>query len=579
MARFILPEFAKSIVEKYKSLQNNQFLLYGNINDLYPYKSNVYLSLSEFIEQALVNPKHKTPHKIIIHYDLAKGLEIPVKEDKKLLSTEFDASLLDKIIVKSITNPLAALNFLVEATNRAFYRVKAVKNGCIKEKIPLAVVLNYADALLPEGGYERLSDADRQRITLFLEWFSNRQFAHSTNIVFIISETLSSINDKIRDLPYLAPIKIVRPDSRAREKYIRFQQTKFKLKLKMTYKQIAFYTAGLTLVDIQQIFHQASYSGKCFTSASIFSKTKEIIEKELSGHVEIQEIDYGFEKVIGARQLKKKLLELRKCINSGKKELMPVGILVPGPNGVGKTYIFKAFAKECGWITVVLKNIRGAYVGETESRWERIRNVLESMGKVMVFYDEADTQLGGRGSQTHDVDKRLFGSIMSMMSDTKNQGKIIWIIISARPDKLEPDIKRTGRAGEHLSVFDPEGEEKEEFLSWIFKRIGFNWQMLHKKYKDKILDHTQSFSAADFEGLLHLCKRRKYIAGKLDIDMLLRESENFIPADISLQRELQEMVALVECTSADLIPQRYKHMKKDEILDRIKEIKEILRED
>lgn len=579
MSNFKLPEFSKTIIEKYKSFQNNQFLLYGNINDIYPYEEDNYLPLNEFLEKALILPEYKQVKKIIINYDLAKGLEIPYPEDKELLQTEFSPNLLDQAIVKSINSPLIALNFLVEATKRTFYRFVESENQSKAEIVPLAIIIKYADSLLPEGTFDRLSDTDRQRIALFLEWFSSRKFSHSTNIVFLISETLSSVNYKIRDLPYLAPIMVPRPNSEMRENFTKKMQNEYNLELNMETKQISFFTAGLSLVNIQQIFNQASYSKIPLTVDSIFSKTKEIIEKELSGHIEIQDIDYGFEKVIGATKLKNKLNEIKKCIDSGNVDLIPTGILVPGPNGVGKTFIFKAFAKECGWITVVLKNIRGAYVGETESRWEMIRNVLESMGKVLVFYDEADTQLGGRGPYTHDVDKRLFGSIMSMMSANKNRGRIIWIIITARPDKLEPDIKRSGRAGEHLAVFDPEDDEKDDFLEWILKKVGIEWNTLADDEKKGFLEKTNSYSAADYEELLHHCQRRKFICGKFDLDELFKEVSNFIPTDISLQRELQQLVALVECTSADLIPSKFKDLSKAEAFERIREIKTILRED
>ncbi|MBN1234157.1 MAG: AAA family ATPase [Candidatus Coatesbacteria bacterium] len=579
MTNFKLPEFSKTIIEKYKSFQNNQFLLYGNINDIYPYEEDNYLPLNEFLEKALILPEYKQVKKIIINYDLAKGLEIPYPEDKELLQTEFSPNLLDQAVVRSINNPLIALNFLVEATKRTFYRFVENENQSKAEVVPLAIIIKYADSLLPEGTFDRLSDTDRQRITLFLEWFSSRKFSHSTNIVFLISETLSSVNYKIRDLPYLAPIMVTRPNSEMRENFIEKMQNEYNLELNMEIKQVSFFTAGLSLVNIQQIFNQASYSKIPLTVDSIFSKTKEIIEKELSGHVEIQDIDYGFEKVIGATKLKNKLIEIKKCIDSGNVDLMPTGILVPGPNGVGKTFIFKAFAKECGWITVVLKNIRGAYVGETESRWEMIRNVLESMGKVLVFYDEADTQLGGRGPYTHDVDKRLFGSIMSMMSANKNRGRIIWIIITARPDKLEPDIKRSGRAGEHLAVFDPEDDEKDDFLEWILKKVGIEWNTLSDEEKKGFLEKTNSYSAADYEELLHHCQRRKFICGEFGLDELFKEVSNFIPTDISLQRELQQLVALVECTTADLIPSKFKDLSKADAFERIREIKNILRED
>jgi SpoVK/Ycf46/Vps4 family AAA+-type ATPase len=324
---------------------------------------------------------------------------------------------------------------------------------------------------------------------------------------------------------------------------------------------------------MRQIFRRAAFRKAPVTPGLLFEKTKEIIEKELEGYIEFPRIDHDFESVIGSMRLINKLKELKRCLLSGTPDLMPVGILVPGANGVGKTFIYKAFAKECQWVAVVLKNIRGQYVGQTEKNWERIRSVLEAMSNVMVMYDEADTEIGGRGSQTHDVDRRLFGRILSMMSNPMNRGKIVWIIITARPDRLEPDIKRAGRAGEHLPVFAHEADERKSFLLYILERAGVPGDTFTAEQMERFLDLTQDYYPSDFDQLLTELGRRRLMDGDLTPDSVIDEVSDYIPPDIAGQREIQELLAALECTSRELLPDKFRSMTREEMERSLKQIR------
>ena len=41
------------------------------------------------------------------------------------------------------------------------------------------------------------------------------------------------------------------------------------------------------------------------------------------------------------------------------------------------------------------------------------------------------------------------------MGNTEYRGKIVWFLITSRPDLLPVDLKRQGRAEEHLALFYP----------------------------------------------------------------------------------------------------------------------------
>ena len=569
------PEFAQKIIEKYVSAQSNVFLIYGNTRDIYPVASDRYVPLVDFFVRALIKPDKPGAPRIVIVYDAATGITFWNPLDKQLLAREIGQERLTKVLSAARNDIVAACDALREfARIKVMVPVEGETSRTIRKDF--AIIIRYGEAIAPPSRGEVTLDSDRLKVITLENWFSDSAFLASSDIVFMLAETLNGVNERIVDLPYCSAIKIDRPNQEERRKYIEYLLREEGVESSVPAKQIAYSSAGLTLLAIRQISRQAAYKGEKITPDLIFEKTKEIIEKELEGHIEFPSLTYGFEKVIGASRLVKKLRELKECLRGDDPELMPVGILVAGANGVGKTYIYRAFAKECGWVAVSLKNIRGPYVGQTEKNWERIRAVLEALGNVMVMYDEADTEIGGRSAQTHDVDRRLFGNILKMMSDASNRGKIVWIIITARPDRMEADIKRSGRAGEHLPVFDNEGAEKEVFFRHVLAQADIQVEQFTAEQQAEFRRLTADYFPADFDQLVTELRRRRRLEGNLTPEMALDEARDFIPADTARQREYQELLAVLECTSRELLPDRYAELSREFVERQVQQIRETM---
>ncbi len=104
---------------------------------------------------------------------------------------------------------------------------------------------------------------------------------------------------------------------------------------------------------------------------------------------------------------------------------------------------------------VILKNFRDRWVGSTEANLEKIFSLLHALDRCMVFIDEADQSLGQRASGGGDagVGSRVYSMIAQEMSNTRNRGKIIWILASSRPDLIEVDLKRPGRIDVKIPIF------------------------------------------------------------------------------------------------------------------------------
>ena len=80
------------------------------------------------------------------------------------------------------------------------------------------------------------------------------------------------------------------------------------------------------------------------------------------------------------------------------------------------------------------------------------------MGPVVVVIDEADAALGTReAGGDSGTSSRVFSMIAGQMGDTRYRGRLIWMLLTSRPDLLPIDLKRQGRAEVHLPLFSPRG--------------------------------------------------------------------------------------------------------------------------
>jgi len=193
--------------------------------------------------------------------------------------------------------------------------------------------------------------------------------------------------------------------------------------------------------------------------------------------------------------------------------------------------------------------------------------------------DEADAYLGDRNSGGDSgVSSRVFATIASFMSNTDHRGKIIWFLMTARPDLMPVDLKRQGRAEEHLALFYPiTKEERIELYTAMKKKTQL--AVLDDIIPSSILSGEYKLSGADMEAALTRSKF-KAAARKMEIvtaELIDEVLEDFIPPTYPEEIELQILCAVMECTSKNLLPEPYKSMSRSEIAERVEELKMIIR--
>jgi SpoVK/Ycf46/Vps4 family AAA+-type ATPase len=234
-----------------------------------------------------------------------------------------------------------------------------------------------------------------------------------------------------------------------------------------------------------------------------------------------------------------------------------MGYLICGPVGTGKTFLAECYAGSIGIPCLVLRNFRSKYVGETEGNLEQVLRVLRSLGPVVVIVDEADAALGNRqASGDSGTSARVFSMIASQMGDTRFRGQIIWMLLTSRPDLLPIDLKRQGRAEVHIPLFYP---AKAEDIQQMLRMMGKKNRVPLADDAIPAVDPARRLSGADLESVVLAARRLAMSAGhdtvtRADLEQALAE---FIPSAQGLEKELQELAAVLECTQLGFLPKEW----------------------
>ena len=565
------PDWAKILAKKYLSRTLNQFILHGNVHDLVRHRqgdTTSFLRLKSFMAEEFFGSRD-----LVLFYDRASGIWFRDEETQKDFSEA--VSIRDPYSASGTSGKLPKDPVSVFSVLEQYFRSRLDQNRRI------ALIIDYAETIVPAAEAGNSGTEDRNALVYLLKWAHDPLFLAADFTVALISENLSDLNRSLIQNPYSADIRIPLPSEKNRQEFIDHECSSQEFSALSTVPNhvMAQMTAGLGYLKLKSILSNASENSEKITFESLTTLKKEIIESEAYGLLEFVSAEGNLNQVAGHTRVKKHLREAIEALKSGRHDVLPMGYLVCGPVGTGKTFLVTSFSGEVGVPMVKLKNFRSQWQGVTEGNLEKILNLLKAMAPVAVMIDEADAYLGDRSSSGDSgVSSRVFSQIATFMSDTTNRGKIIWFLMTARPDLMPIDLKRQGRAEEHLALFPPETrEERMELYEAMKKKTGLAVQ---DDYIPKtLLSGELSYSGADMEAALTRAKFRTAAQG---LEVTAREILDdvfldFIPPSYPEEIELQTLTAVSECTSLSLLPEKYQKADRKKMMARILELKKTIR--
>jgi len=328
---------------------------------------------------------------------------------------------------------------------------------------------------------------------------------------------------------------------------------------------------GLSRIGAQTVVTMALNNDRKITAAWLTQMKKEMIERECQDLLEFLESPFTLDNVSGHEAAKAWLREDGQLLRRGALNTLPMGYLITGRIGTGKTFLVQCWAGELGIPCVVFKNFRDRWVGATESNLEKILSILRALGQVLVFVDEADQAAGRRESSEGDsgLSGRVYAMLSKEMSETRNRGRILWVFATSRPDLLEVDLKRQGRLDVHIPLFPPQTpEEMRALLAAMARKINF-------PLADADLPDIPAgfvLGGNEIEGTLVRTARTYELTAEPRPpikEIFAGVFKEVRPNAHTRKLEYMDLVAVKECTDARFLPPHFRDLSPEDVERRI----------
>ena len=582
-----LPSWAQEMRDLFKSGSVAQFAIHGNVFDVVPAEGRGgtrLLPLKVFLDQVMFEN-----YDVVLHYDRGRGIRATkgaddwgdwlrqyAGDDANTVAQVRQAGgaleLLDRYLLRTIN-----LQFIA-AQSAAGANGAPAKTSAPPKRLKIAVVIDFAEFVVPRGDPIQMGGDFSANVVKVLGWANDPAVLQSNIVTVLLAEGLHDLNALVVENPHAAKLRIPLPDEAEMLEYVNTlaatQVPDLASRCEVPVETLARRLTGLSRIGARTAITMAINNGRTITSAWLTRMKKDMIERECQGLLEFYESPYTLDNVAGHDAVKAWLREDTELLRRGVLNALPMGYLITGRIGTGKTFLVQCWAGELGIPCVVLKNFRDRWIGATESNLEKIFSILRALGQVVVFVDEADQVAGKRESSEGDsgLSGRVYGMLAREMAETRNRGRIVWVFATSRPDLLEVDLKRQGRLDVHIPLFPPQtADEMKVLLLAIAKKLRL--PLVEADVPE--IPPGLVLGGNEVEGVLVRAIRAVQLApppAPAFKDVFISVLQEIRPSAHTRKLEYMDLVAVKECTDARFLPPQFRDLAPEEVERRIGEL-------
>ena len=442
-----VPPWADELIALYESGACSQFVLSGNVSDrvlLPPGAGRRIGSLDAYLRSVLL-----PGFDVVASYDVGHGIRV---EQGEAIVEEWPAAARFRRADTPRRSIEAISHFLLYAANLARLR---------RRSLQVAVVVLDSQLVAPElaGGLHYDLNATA---LLMRDWSRDEALRELSLATFLVCENRADLHPLLLQNPRAAHLEVPLPGAELLREALVELAGACPAALPDDGPDPGYCAerlVGATLASVEALVRTRDHAGTPLRAADLAELKKSLVERECNGLVEFVEPDRSLDDYCGQPRVVDWLRKDLALWERGELDAIPMGYLLCGPVGTGKTFLAECLAGEADVPVVVLRNFRDRWVGSTESNLERIFRLLHALGRCIVFVDEADQALGARDAGGGDagLSGRVYSMFADEMSDTRNRGRIVWILATSRPDLVEVDLKRPGRIDVRLPLFPTAG--------------------------------------------------------------------------------------------------------------------------
>ena len=532
------PDWASALSVRFESGASGQFVLYGNVHDRIAVGGRL-VNIEQYIQDELL-----ASFAVVFAYDLGNGLT--VERGGEQISEWVPSAM------RSLPHqPLEAIRFI----NRYAKYLGNLSAVGRTDNLHVAVIVRGADQLLPADGkgFEHGS-----LTSLVREWSSGRLFTQLPFASLLIADNLSDLEPLIAFAPQSSLMRIPLPTPVELQSALTILQQEFTKTIPAgtDLALLANAMTGVSVSTLEQLTKVQAHSGKVLQASDLSAMKKTMVEHDASGLIEFVESSRTLDDYHGQDALKKWLRQDVKLWAANDLKALPMGYLLCGPIGTGKTFLVECLAGEAHVPVVKLNNFREKWVGSSEGNLEKIFRLIHALGRCIVFVDEADQTLGRRESGQGDggLSGRLYSMIAQEMSDTENRGKVIWVLASSRPDLIEADLKRPGRIDLKMPILPTttpaESAALIVALSHRYELAVSNEDM--ERFMSRLPTLLTPGAAEALVVKAYRVARTENVKGAEALELCLESYQNPVPQDVL---DNQMRLAVREATDLSFVPE------------------------
>lgn len=567
-----LPAWARELEDRLATSPSRVFVLHFNVADVLRL-ADQFVSLREFLRQWFGATG------TVLFFDRSRGFSFPDAEAeerfRRATGTAGGAEPASPVEAQR-RRALAALGGEATAAPRALptqpvralaLMEEAFRSGCLRREGQdrVVLVIEYAETVVPGADLASMSEDDRTSLVTLQRWAADPALARAGALVLLTTHLLADLHPRLRQQgSRVEAVEVPLPDEAERAAFVRHLLEGNGLTLAMAPEQLAHATAGLSRLQIGALWHAVQGRQVALTFEEVRRRKRNLLKQELAELIDLVEPEFGLDAIGGLEPVKAFLRQVIRAVREGDPKLVPRGITLIGPPGVGKTALAQALARECGFSFVRIVNPRDKWVGQSERNYWRVLQALRALTPLVILEDEADQSEQSRDEYSGDsgVSNRIRQMRLEFTADPAIQGKVLWVRISNRPDKLDAAEKRSGRSSERIPLLMPDAAEKASIFAVMPAKHGFPCAVAGFEPVVAACErlHPGQISGADIEEIFFRAYRRARSrgAGAVRAEDLLWAVEDFIPSMSREEIERQERLALALCSSRQFVPERYR---------------------
>lgn len=610
-----IPRFWQFIEERYKAGLSNQFLLYFNINDIIWDDIHGYL----FTRDYLMERMNYLGCDAVIYYSRSEGLIFPniglrnayqnglklarIEEIEPLPQPEEGAP---PIMIKNINAGLKNVGQerMIRDPQEAMLMIENFFRQGLGN-IRVGLLINDIEKLAPNRRTQHIPDGKIIDVETLQRWSVDMNIKLRGHIILMLTENIANVAPELlhNDSYGTFPVRIPIPTYQERLHFIRHllyipeaegQEGMYKLDLPegMLSEEFANITHGLTLIDIQHLWMKGKSRKIPVSPTMVVQQNKESIRKRSYGRLELIFGNHGLDTVGGLGDVIQYFGNVINSVKNWDSKAVPMGILMIGPPGTGKTNLIHALSRDMGMHFVQLKGLRG-FDPETRNEWDLLRalEIIRSLTPVVAFIDDIDKIVY---DNTDEYERRIMNQLLldlvNFMSDPTLRGRVLWIAASNRPDLIHPEFRKQGRLDDVIPFLLPDISARQDILRKIISKNAIPYD--EKINFLTIASRTEGCTGGDLELIIMRGFQKARLENRDTVieQDLVRAASEFIPANDPIMNEYLMLLAIREASLSPLLPRQmhgnlqekvYENniVSKAKINQRLRELESILRID